>query len=198
MSGSSRRRQSGTSEPLSGTPITVSAVTTPFGQLFIAMRDQAVIASSGPQAGVADPLGWGRWRFAGMSIELDRSRHAEVRRLVQAYFAGKQRELSISLELDGREFDRLVWAAACDIPFGAAMTYGELALDVGAPGAARAVGRAMSVCPAPVFVPCHRVVGAGGKRCGDPESWERREQLRRFEVATVSKASKAPRRRGVA
>jgi methylated-DNA-[protein]-cysteine S-methyltransferase len=64
------------------------------------------------------------------------------------------------------EFERAVLAATSAIPLGETRTYGELAEAVGKPGAARAVGRALGSNPVPIIVPCHRVLGSGGKAGG--------------------------------
>lgn len=62
----------------------------------------------------------------------------------------------------GTAFQREVWGALRGIPRGRARTYGEVAEDVGRPAAARAVGQACGANPAPVVIPCHRVVSAAG------------------------------------
>ena len=66
----------------------------------------------------------------------------------------------------GSAFDRRVWRALLDIPFGETRTYGELAAGLGMPGGARAVGAANGRNPVPIAVPCHRVVAAGGRLGG--------------------------------
>jgi O-6-methylguanine DNA methyltransferase len=63
-------------------------------------------------------------------------------------------------------YNRRLYEAIRAIPPGATRTYGEIAADLGEPGAARAVGRAMGHNPWPIIVPCHRVVAAGGKTGG--------------------------------
>lgn len=63
---------------------------------------------------------------------------------------------------DAPEFHRRVWALARAIPPGHTRTYGELALDLGEPGAARAVGQALGANPFAPFVPCHRILAAHG------------------------------------
>jgi methylated-DNA-[protein]-cysteine S-methyltransferase len=78
------------------------------------------------------------------------------------YFAGKVPGTPPPLDLRGSDFDRTVWAALVAIPYGETRTYGELAREIGAPGAARAVGAANGRNPVCVVVPCHRVVAAGG------------------------------------
>jgi methylated-DNA-[protein]-cysteine S-methyltransferase len=63
-------------------------------------------------------------------------------------------------------FERRVYAAAREIPPGATRSYGEIARRIGAPGSARAVGRALGRNPFPLIVPCHRVLAAGGRTGG--------------------------------
>ena len=68
--------------------------------------------------------------------------------------------------MGGSPFQRQVWAALLDIPYGGTITYGELARRIGQPAAVRAVGLANGRNPVSLIVPCHRVVGAGGKLTG--------------------------------
>jgi methylated-DNA-[protein]-cysteine S-methyltransferase len=89
---------------------------------------------------------------------------AAVIRAVQSYFAGEYVDFSHArLDLSGEpEFERRVYAALRQVTWGLTTTYGDLAILAGAPGGARAVGRAMAKNPLPVIVPCHRVLAAGG------------------------------------
>jgi methylated-DNA-[protein]-cysteine S-methyltransferase len=86
---------------------------------------------------------------------------------LRAYFAGELTEFDLPLSVPGgSDFERVVWAAMREIPYGQMRTYGEIAAETGDPGAARAVGVACNRNPLPLVVPCHRVVGAGGKLVG--------------------------------
>lgn len=86
---------------------------------------------------------------------------------LRAYFAGERTGFDLPLSVrHGSDFERAVWSALCQIPYGQMRTYGEIAASVGDPSAARAVGVACNRNPLPVVVPCHRVVGAGGKLVG--------------------------------
>jgi methylated-DNA-[protein]-cysteine S-methyltransferase len=89
-------------------------------------------------------------------------------RLLTAYFRGEVVDLSgVALDLSGcSTFDRAVYSALLSIGRGAVITYGGLALRAGSPGAARAVGGAMSRNPVPPFIPCHRVVAGDGGMTG--------------------------------
>jgi len=81
----------------------------------------------------------------------------------------------VPLRLRGTRFQLAVWGALQEIPYGQAVTYGELAELVGRPRAARAVGRAVGTNPLPILVPCHRVVAAGGLGgYGPGPSWKER------------------------
>ena len=94
----------------------------------------------------------------------DRGFVTEVVRLLQAYFGGEQVPLEdVPVELD-YETDFLTRCATAlrAIPRGEVVTYGELAALAGAPGAARAAGSFCARSHLSIFVPCHRVVSAGG------------------------------------
>ena len=68
--------------------------------------------------------------------------------------------------MHGTPFQMEVWRALTEIPFGATASYGEIAARIGRPKACRAVGMANHVNALPIFVPCHRVVGANGRLTG--------------------------------
>ena len=87
-------------------------------------------------------------------------------RQLEEYFAGKRKQFDLPLSLRGTEFQRQVWAALRDIPYGETRSYGQIAQAVGRPKAVRAVGMAYHRNPISIIVPCHRVVGADGSLTG--------------------------------
>jgi methylated-DNA-[protein]-cysteine S-methyltransferase len=94
---------------------------------------------------------------------------AEAVAQLTGYFAGDRTgfELPVSIPDDqGGEFERAVWQELTRIPYGEMRTYGQVATAVGDSGAARAVGAACNRNVLPLLIPCHRVVGAGGKLVG--------------------------------
>jgi methylated-DNA-[protein]-cysteine S-methyltransferase len=93
---------------------------------------------------------------------------AEAIAAIQRLLAGEEVDLTeVELDLDGiPEFDQRVYEVARALPRGVTATYGELARQVGAPGAAQAVGQVMGHNRFPLVVPCHRVVAAGGGNGG--------------------------------
>lgn len=82
------------------------------------------------------------------------------------YFAGTRREFDLDLAPRGSAFEKQVWALLTKIPYGETRTYGQLAAELGDPGAAQAVGNANGWNPISVIVPCHRVVGTSGGLTG--------------------------------
>ncbi|MFY1688898.1 methylated-DNA--[protein]-cysteine S-methyltransferase [Plantactinospora sp. WMMB782] len=102
---------------------------------------------------------------------------------LRAYFAGELTEFGVPLSVRrGSEFERAVWTEMSKIPYGETRTYGQVAAAVGDPGAARAVGVACNRNPIPVIVPCHRIVGAGGKLVGFGGGLPRKRQLLELEA----------------
>jgi len=88
-------------------------------------------------------------------------------RQLAAYFAGSRARLDAAVDLEGlTEFTQAVLRATRDIPRGQTLTYGQVAAAIGRPRAARAVGQALHHNPVPIFIPCHRVVGADGSLTG--------------------------------
>jgi methylated-DNA-[protein]-cysteine S-methyltransferase len=78
------------------------------------------------------------------------------------YFAGERTEFDLPIALVGTDFQKDVWTALADIPYGKTFSYAELAGMVGRPTAFRAVGQANGANPIPIVLPCHRVVASGG------------------------------------
>ena len=85
---------------------------------------------------------------------------------LQEYFAGKRREFDLPLDPQGTDFQLRVWDELKKIPYGETRTYAQIAEAVGSPKGFRAVGLANNKNPLPIVVPCHRVIGAGGKLVG--------------------------------
>lgn len=107
------------------------------------------------EAGAITAIAWGQCKRAEETPLLRRARV-----LLERYFAGEREEFALALRPSGSAFERRVWAALRQIPYGATRTYGEIAQVAG--GSPRAVGRAVGKNPIPIIIPCHRVVAAGG------------------------------------
>jgi methylated-DNA-[protein]-cysteine S-methyltransferase len=105
---------------------------------------------------------------------------------LNAYFAGGLQEFELRLEFQGTEFQRRVWAALQTIPYGQTRSYGEIAEQIGAPSAFRAVGLANGHNPIAVIVPCHRVIGANGSLTGFGGGLDRKRALLDLEKNTAN------------
>ena len=120
----------------------------------------------------------------GEQIE-DAGRCGHVVNQLKEYFAGERREFDLKLAARGTEFQRSVWNALAQIPYGQSISYGELAARLGSPGAVRAVGQANGANPIAIVVPCHRVIGANGKLTGYAGGLAHKHHLLAHEAMTL-------------
>jgi len=118
--------------------------------------------------GRGDDLPIERWTRTGWTITTEHvAVLADAIGQLSEYASGRRRIFTVPIDLDVRTtFTTAILAACARIPFGAVASYGDLATQVGSPGAARAVGQAMGSNPLPIVIPCHRVVASGGRLGG--------------------------------
>lgn len=136
---------------------------TPCGPFSAAVNASGAIVATafGNVARLAERLPEGVHLIAGQGPALLRLKDE-----LDAYFSNKLRAFSLPLAPLGTPFQKRVWSALASIPFGETRGYGELAAEIGKPGAARAIGRANATNPVCLLVPCHRVIGADGSLTG--------------------------------
>lgn len=108
------------------------------------------------------------------------------------YFRGVRTSFELPLRLEGTPFQREVWAALLDIPFGQTSTYAEVAARIGRPRAVRAVGAANGQNPISIVVPCHRLIGANGDLTGYGWGLERKRSLLELEGADLLRRPAKP------
>ena len=130
---------------------------TPVGVLGLEGTDEALTYVLLPDVAAAGPAA----PDAGDVVVLPAALEAAVAQLGE-YFEGSRRSFDLPMELRGTPFQCDVWRALADIPYGETISYAELAVMVGRPGAFRAVGQANGANPIPIVLPCHRVVASGG------------------------------------
>jgi methylated-DNA-[protein]-cysteine S-methyltransferase len=132
------------------------------------MRWSVIDSPIGDLTLAVDETGLCRLHFGATDRPLDADPLlTETAEQLKAYFAGELQEFTVPLSVrGGSAFERAVWTQLQRIPYGEMQTYGEVAKIVGDAGAARAVGVACNRNPIAIVVPCHRVVGAGGKMVG--------------------------------
>jgi methylated-DNA-[protein]-cysteine S-methyltransferase len=118
----------------------------------------------------------------------DDSAFADVRRQLSEYFAGERSDFDVAMHLEGSAFQRTVWHALTEIPYGQTISYGELARRIGRPDLARAVGTANGQNPIAVIVPCHRVIGSNGKLVGYGGGLDNKRRLLELEAGVLTLA----------
>ena len=104
---------------------------------------------------------------------------------LKEYFQGTRREFTIPIEAEGSEFQKKVWKALLDIPYGQTRTYKEIAIAIGNEKACRAVGMANNRNPISIIIPCHRVIGANGKLVGYGGGLDIKEKLLNIEKIDI-------------
>lgn len=135
-------------------------VDSPVGRLTLVATDRGL-------AGIL----WENDRPRRVRLNVDSEEHGhpvlvETERQLGEYFAGRRREFTVTLDVAGTAFQRQVWNALLTIPFGETRSYGQIARQIGKPGAARAVGAANGRNPVSIVAPCHRVIGSTGTLTG--------------------------------
>lgn len=113
----------------------------------------------------------------------DDSAFKSVCEQLAAYFRGELRDFEFPLRMAGTPFQRLVWEGLRAIPYGSTVSYADLALRIGRPGASRAVGSANGRNPIAIVVPCHRVIAADGSLGGYGGGLDRKDWLLEHEGA---------------
>ena len=153
---------------------------TPLGTLLVAASDRGL-------RGI-----WfdGQRHFAGRDPAWQSDPRAPLLRdavaQLDAYFARGLRRFDLPLDPVGTPFQRAIWDAIANVPYGATQSYGALAAAAGAAGAARAAGAATGRNPLGIVVPCHRIVGSQGALTGYAGGLDRKRLLLRLEGVTPS------------
>lgn len=128
----------------------------------------------------------GMMAAAGMPAEVpageDADTLARASKQLDEYFGGERRRFELDLLPVGTDFQRGVWRMLAEIPYGAVISYGDLASAWASALSARAVAQAVGANPLSLFIPCHRVVGAGGALTGYAGGLEAKEFLLRLEA----------------
>ena len=124
--------------------------------------------------------------------ERDDEALAPVAAQLADYFAGRRLAFEVPLAPVGTAFQRKVWLALREIPYGRTTTYGEIAAGLGRPTASRAVGLANGRNPLAVIVPCHRVIGANGALTGFGGGLSRKRWLLEHERTVLAAHTGAP------
>ncbi|MEV6394253.1 methylated-DNA--[protein]-cysteine S-methyltransferase [Streptomyces sp. NPDC051907] len=163
-----------------------ATIDSPLGDLLLVGQESATANGGTALASLSLPGQKGaaavqdEWRHEPAAFE-------EIGRQLAAYFAGRLTRFEIEYADGGTAFQRRVWQALEEIPYGETATYGEIAERVGTSAVGvRAVGTAIGRNPLLVVRPCHRVIGADGALRGYAGGLERKERLLGLEGALAS------------
>ena len=110
----------------------------------------------------------------------------EANRQLDEYLKGERKTFRLPLNPKGTDFQKRVWKALCEIPYGETRSYKQISEAIGNPKAVRAVGMANNRNPLLIVVPCHRVIGANGKLVGYAAGIDKKEFLLRLENRVVA------------
>ena len=119
----------------------------------------------------------GRWVQEAGEFEEGGVHNAETSRQLDAYFACELKDFDVPLDMQGTDFQQMVWKQLTAIPYGETWSYGEMAAAIGKPSASRAVGHANGRNPVSIIVPCHRVIGSSGRLVGYGGGLDRKRAL---------------------
>lgn len=154
--------------------MTEATIHTPIGWLLLREEDGALCALSAVNGPCAE-------------APEESALLCEAKAQLQAYFAGERRAFDLPIAPRGTAFETAVWRALEAIPYGQTRTYGEIAAQIGKPGASRAVGRACGRNPILLVVPCHRVIGSGGRLTGFAAGLDTKRALLALEGVHIDK-----------
>lgn len=129
----------------------------PFGEIGIAEESNAIARVFFCMPAFPTPLG---------HVHKKTPLLKEAERQFDAYFAGDLRRFDLPLLFRGTDFQKKIWQALQDIPYGETRSYGDVAKMVDHPKASRAVGMANNRNPIAIIAPCHRVIGKNGSLVG--------------------------------
>lgn len=131
----------------------------------------------------ASKLGITKLVFTDKKVEIINScdRLQQCKTQLDEYFSGTRKIFTLPLDQKGTNFQKSVWSALVDIPFGKTKSYGHIANAINNPKAVRAVGAANGKNPISIIVPCHRVIGSNGTLTGYAWGLERKARLLKHE-----------------
>lgn len=124
---------------------------------------------------------WAIHKFVNPKLIEDEDQFKPYLTELIAYFQGEQTKFRMPVDLQGTAFQKQVWRALSQIPFGETRNYAQIAEEIGKPAAVRAVGSAIGANPVLITIPCHRVIGKNGKLTGYRGGLEMKEHLLQLE-----------------
>ncbi len=166
--------------------IVYNYVNTPLGQILLASSSRGLCRLDLSRRDMDRLYDWARKVFDHPVVEKGISPFIrDGEKQVKEYMEGRRRSFSLTLDLRGTAFQRRVWQALLQIPYGSVVSYKEVALRIDNPKAVRAVGQANNRNPVAIIVPCHRVVGSDGSLVGYGGGLDLKKRLLRLEGMAI-------------
>ncbi|MBC1968859.1 methylated-DNA--[protein]-cysteine S-methyltransferase [Listeria marthii] len=129
----------------------------PVGELFITIEDKWITSISYDK-----PDNWEE--LIGTATEQELFQQLIMQ--LATYFEGTREVFELPVSLKGTDFQKRVWQALSEIPYGVVVSYKDIAIAAGSPKAVQAVGQANRANPIPLLIPCHRCVKSNGELGG--------------------------------
>lgn len=165
----------------------------PYGRLWAMRNPEGLVQLILPAArrrkldpGLSMLVSWRDRYLPGYQMMESKRQFDDLTRWLRQYFRGDEPEEHIPLDLQGTPFQKAVWNAILQVPYGHTITYGSISRKLRKKSnAARAVGAAVGSNPVPLVVPCHRVIGVNDKLVGFGGGLKMKQDLLRLEGALL-------------
>ena len=163
--------------------ILIGTVPTPWGDVYYAVSAKGAVAITTPGQEIAELHAVLARRGLAQAVvdEKGRGDHSPVGQELAEYFRGVRQVFTFPLDEGGTPFQRQVWQALRQVPYGSVASYKEIAAAIGKPKACRAIGQANAKNPLPIVTPCHRICAADGSLGGFAGGLACKRQLLDFE-----------------
>ncbi|RNB77514.1 methylated-DNA--[protein]-cysteine S-methyltransferase [Brevibacillus panacihumi] len=145
--------------------------------LYIAATSKGLCYVGSPNQPVDEMVAWVKQHFPSSELVQDDEAMRPYATELREYFQGLRNSFTIPLDWHGTPFQREVWNALCEIPYGETRSYTEIAERIDKKAAVRAVGAAIGANPLLITVPCHRVIGKNGSLTGYRGGLEMKKKL---------------------
>lgn len=176
---------------LQNSPICWSVTTFGSWRIHLAATSKGLCYVGSPGRELEELEAWAAKRFPGRPLVHDAEKLRLYEEALGEYEQGARRQLTFPVDLQGTAFQRKVWDALTQIPYGQTCTYADIARRIGKPTAARAVGAAIGANPVMIAVPCHRVIGASGALTGFRGGLEMKQMLLKLEGGLQDEADRS-------
>lgn len=157
-------------------------INTPIGEMFVGATENGLcLLAFSDQKTLENMLKNIETRYSATLIREENQHIKQTQQELAEYFAGKRKNFTVTLDIKGTDFQKQVWQALIEIPYGVTHSYQDQAHSIGKPKAVRAVANANGMNLISIIIPCHRIIGANGSLTGYSGGIWRKSWLLNFE-----------------